>query len=143
MRLAPYEFEIKHRPGTSSSADGPSRRPDCANGFEVEDLLPDLKRKAGAMQATMAWNLQSLRPLVSSARLQTGASFDSVVATIFTSPAGPRVTAADDSRSNSSQGLECSCPWTQGCNRYKRRWSSMTKQVLPAVVAIAVARASF
>ena len=57
MRLAPYEFEIKHRPGTSNPADGPSRRPDYASGFEFEDLLPELKRKVGVMQATMAWDL--------------------------------------------------------------------------------------
>ncbi|CAK7273972.1 hypothetical protein SEPCBS57363_005923 [Sporothrix epigloea] len=114
MRLAPYEFEIMHGPGTSNPADGPSRRPDYAEGFDVEDLLPDLKRKVGVMQAAMAWDLQLLRPLVSSARLQTGASFDFVVATGFTSLSGPRVTAADDRR-------KCSLPLDAGPHRSKRR----------------------
>lgn len=35
-------------------ADGPSWRPDYADVFEAEELLPGLKRKVELMQATMA-----------------------------------------------------------------------------------------
>ena len=40
MRLAPYEFEIKHRPGTSNPADGPSRCPIMLKGLKLRICCP-------------------------------------------------------------------------------------------------------
>lgn len=57
IELAPYDFTIKHRPGSTNPADGPSRRPDYAVGElekHLNDLLPTLQRKLGLQNVQVA-----------------------------------------------------------------------------------------
>ena len=45
MKLTPFKFNIKHRPGSSNPVNGPLRRPDYADRLDVRDMLLNLKRK--------------------------------------------------------------------------------------------------
>jgi hypothetical protein len=54
MALCPYDFVVKHRPGVSNPADGPSRRPDyeaevSMGGEAARALLPTLQKKLGLL----------------------------------------------------------------------------------------------
>jgi hypothetical protein len=62
MLLAAYDFDIKHRPGKSNPADGPSRRPvDAGEAPDPEklDMLPSLRK-----QLQLGTESRSLPPLI-------------------------------------------------------------------------------
>jgi len=144
LRLAPFEFEIKHRPGSLNPADGPSRRPDYEEGLAVEDLLPDLKRKLGVFQAVFCVGSVNPRGLPGDST-DPGEEISSPSPGDSTSTQWVRVAAAlvvnhcRAPETGKQTGSRARSPRLDAAAaRSKRQWGALPEQLIPALVAAAV-----
>lgn len=66
-RLAQFDFDLRHRPGKSNKADGPSRRPDYMSGeMRYGDIIPTLTQKLRLDDELSAETRRSLAPVKNS-----------------------------------------------------------------------------